>query len=75
MTTDVEVDVVLPCLHEAEALPRVLAGVPDGRRALVVDEPRTGVPKATATWRGTWQVVRDLNRVLDGVAAREGIAR
>ncbi|MCA1224208.1 glycosyltransferase family 2 protein [Streptomyces sp. 8L] len=31
------VDVVLPCLDEAEALPWVLARVPEGWRALVVD--------------------------------------
>lgn len=30
-------DVVLPCLDEAAALPRVLAGLPPGYRALVVD--------------------------------------
>ncbi|WP_327370514.1 glycosyltransferase family 2 protein [Streptomyces sp. NBC_01217] len=32
-----DVDVVLPCLNEAEALPWVLARIPDGWRALVVD--------------------------------------
>ncbi len=31
------VDVVLPCLDEAAALPRVLAGLPPGYRAIVVD--------------------------------------
>lgn len=31
------VDVVLPCLDEAAALPRVLAGLPPGWRAIVVD--------------------------------------
>lgn len=31
------VDVVLPCLNEAGALPRVLAGLPEGYRAIVVD--------------------------------------
>jgi len=31
------VDVVLPCLDEEGALPRVLAGLPDGYRAIVVD--------------------------------------
>lgn len=36
MHTD-RVDVVLPCLNEAGALPRVLAGLPDGFRAIVVD--------------------------------------
>ncbi|TVZ94264.1 glycosyltransferase involved in cell wall biosynthesis [Streptomyces sp. BK340] len=36
-----DVDVVLPCLNEAEALPWVLARVPDGWRALVVDNGST----------------------------------
>ncbi len=31
------VDLVLPCLDEAAALPRVLAGLPEGYRAIVVD--------------------------------------
>ena len=31
------VDVVLPCLDEARALPEVLGGLPDGYRAIVVD--------------------------------------
>lgn len=34
-------DVVLPCLNEAEALARVLGGVPDGYRAIVVDNGST----------------------------------
>lgn len=38
MTT---VDVVLPCLDEAAALPLVLAGLPAGYRALVVDNGST----------------------------------
>ncbi|MFJ1745294.1 glycosyltransferase family 2 protein [Streptomyces sp. NPDC088116] len=36
-----DVDVVLPCLNEAEALPWVLARIPDGWRALVVDNGST----------------------------------
>lgn len=35
------VDVVLPCLDEAEALPQVLARIPAGWRALVVDNGST----------------------------------
>ncbi|MFR9796801.1 glycosyltransferase family 2 protein [Streptomyces sp. MS06] len=35
------VDVVLPCLNEADALPWVLARIPDGWRALVVDNGST----------------------------------
>lgn len=33
--------VVLPCLDEAESLPTVLAAIPDGYRALVVDNNST----------------------------------
>ncbi|MET7656578.1 MULTISPECIES: glycosyltransferase family 2 protein [unclassified Streptomyces] len=36
-----DVDVVLPCLDEAEALPWVLARIPSGWRALVVDNGST----------------------------------
>ncbi|MEU4173040.1 glycosyltransferase family 2 protein [Streptomyces sp. NPDC026665] len=36
-----DVDVVLPCLNEAEALPWVLARIPDHWRALVVDNGST----------------------------------
>lgn len=35
------VTVVLPCLNEAECLPGVLAAIPDGYRALVVDNNST----------------------------------
>jgi glycosyltransferase involved in cell wall biosynthesis len=37
----VTVDVVLPCLDEAAALPAVLAGLPTGMRAIVVDNGST----------------------------------
>lgn len=44
-----EVDVVLPCLDEAAALPGVLAALPDGYRALVVDNgSRDGSPDIAA---------------------------
>ncbi|RSS68929.1 glycosyltransferase family 2 protein [Streptomyces sp. WAC06614] len=39
--TQDSVDVVLPCLNEAEALPWVLARIPAGWRALVVDNGST----------------------------------
>lgn len=35
------VDVILPCLNEAAALPQVLAGLPDGYRAIVADNGST----------------------------------
>jgi glycosyltransferase involved in cell wall biosynthesis len=36
-----DVTVVLPCLNEAESLPGVLAAIPDGYQALVVDNNST----------------------------------
>ncbi|MEV8376419.1 glycosyltransferase family 2 protein [Kribbella sp. NPDC056861] len=38
---DAEVDLVLPCLNEAAALPWVLTRLPDGVRAVVVDNGST----------------------------------
>ncbi|MFD5129631.1 glycosyltransferase family 2 protein [Streptomyces olindensis] len=40
-SADSDVDVVLPCLNEAEALPWVLERIPPGWRALVVDNGST----------------------------------
>ncbi|WP_432192671.1 glycosyltransferase family 2 protein [Streptomyces sp. bgisy027] len=38
--------------------------------------PRTGASKVTGTWRGTWQAVRDMSRVLaDGERAGESLTR
>ncbi|HVV13833.1 glycosyltransferase family 2 protein [Amycolatopsis sp.] len=43
------IDVVLPCLDEAAALPAVLAGLPPGFRAIVVDNGSTdGSPEVAA---------------------------
>lgn len=39
--TPTDIDVVLPCLNEADALPWVLARIPHGWRALVVDNGST----------------------------------
>ncbi|MFF5724350.1 glycosyltransferase family 2 protein [[Kitasatospora] papulosa] len=44
----VRADIVLPCLDESEALPRVLARVPDGWRAIVVDNGSTDGSAAIA---------------------------
>ena len=42
-------DVVLPCLDEADALPAVLRALPDGFDALVVDNGSTdGTPEGAA---------------------------
>ncbi|NJP34359.1 glycosyltransferase family 2 protein [Micromonospora thermarum] len=44
-----QIDVVLPCLDEAAALPGVLAALPPGYRALVVDNgSRDGSPEVAA---------------------------
>ncbi|MFB7241315.1 glycosyltransferase [Streptomyces populi] len=37
--------------------------------------PRTGASKVTGTWRGTWQAVRDMSRVLRETPVRAGSAR
>jgi glycosyltransferase involved in cell wall biosynthesis len=46
------VDVVLPCLNEAEPLPAVLAAMPAGYRVLVVDNGSTDDTVAVATSGG-----------------------
>ena len=46
------IDIVLPCLNEAAALPWVLARIPPGARALVVDNGSTDASAATATALG-----------------------
>jgi glycosyltransferase involved in cell wall biosynthesis len=45
---DCRVTVVLPCLNEAASLPGVLAALPDGYRALVVDNNSTDDTAAVA---------------------------
>jgi glycosyltransferase involved in cell wall biosynthesis len=47
-----EVTVVLPCLNEAASLPDVLAAMPDGYRALVVDNNSTDGTAEVATRHG-----------------------
>ncbi|RZQ63398.1 glycosyltransferase family 2 protein [Amycolatopsis suaedae] len=46
------VDVILPCLDEAAALPGVLAALPDGYRAIVVDNGSTDGSPAVAARLG-----------------------
>jgi glycosyltransferase involved in cell wall biosynthesis len=48
MEGDCRVTVVLPCLNEADSLPGVLAALPDGYRALVVDNNSTDGTAAVA---------------------------
>ncbi|WP_088320044.1 glycosyltransferase family 2 protein [Kineosporia sp. R_H_3] len=50
-------DVVLPCLDEAAALPRVLAGLPPGWRAVVVDNGSTDGSARVAADLGAHVVV------------------
>ena len=40
-TSDARVDIVLPCLNEARALPWILGRLPEGYRAIVVDNGST----------------------------------
>ncbi|WP_007027908.1 glycosyltransferase family 2 protein, partial [Saccharomonospora iraqiensis] len=48
------VDVILPCLDEAAALPAVLSAMPDEYRAIVVDNGSTdGSPRVAAEFGAT----------------------
>ncbi len=65
------VDVVLPCLDEAEALPLVLGALPPGMRAIVVDNgSRDGSPQIAA--RLGAQVVTEPQRGY-GAACHRGL--
>ncbi|MFE4818116.1 glycosyltransferase family 2 protein [Streptomyces sp. NPDC056704] len=65
------VDVILPCLNEAEALPWVLARVPAGWRALVVDNGSTDGSAELARGLGA-TVVRETRRGF-GAACHAGL--
>ena len=65
------VDIVLPCLDEAEALPDVLAAMPAGYRVLVVDNGSTDDTAAVATACGA-TVVPELRRGY-GAAVHAGL--
>lgn len=65
------VDVVLPCLNEAAALPGVLAGMPAGYRAIVVDNGSTDGSARVAEESGA-RVVFEPRRGF-GAAAHAGL--
>jgi glycosyltransferase involved in cell wall biosynthesis len=66
-----DVDVVLPCLDEAAALPGVLAALPPGYRAIVVDNGSTdGSPEVAAAHGAT--VVHEPRRGY-GAAVHRGL--
>ena len=55
----IRVDVVLPCLDEAAALPDVLARLPEGYRAIVVDNGSSdGSAEVAAEAGGAPRVLR-----------------
>ncbi|MFL6140405.1 MAG: glycosyltransferase family 2 protein [Labedaea sp.] len=65
------VDVVLPCLDEAAALPGVLAAIPPGYRAIVVDNGSVDGSPAVAAQCGA-TVVREARRGY-GAAVHAGL--
>lgn len=66
-----EVTVVLPCLNEAESLPAVLAAIPAGYRALVVDNNSTDGTAEVARRQGA-EVISE-QRPGYGAAVHAGI--
>lgn len=68
---DMSVDVVLPCLDEAEALPWVLSRIPAGWRAIVVDNGSTDDSAQIAQDAGAL-VVSELHRGF-GAACHAGL--
>ncbi|WP_022900037.1 glycosyltransferase family 2 protein [Humibacter albus] len=65
------VDVVLPCLDEAPALPTVLSALPDGYRAIVVDNGSTDGSARIAGRLGATVVVEPVRGF--GSAAHAGL--
>ncbi|RGA01491.1 glycosyltransferase family 2 protein, partial [Microbispora triticiradicis] len=55
-----KIDVVLPCLDEAEALPWVLGRMPDGCRAIVVDNGSTDGSAEVAARHGALVVTESV---------------
>jgi glycosyltransferase involved in cell wall biosynthesis len=68
----VRIDLVLPCLNEAEALPWVLARVPDGVRAIVADNGSNDGSAQLARTLGA--TVVDCTQRGYGAACRAGLA-
>ncbi|KFF59760.1 glycosyltransferase [Cryobacterium sp. MLB-32] len=69
--TQTRVDVVLPCLNEAGALPWVLSRLPEGYRAIVVDNGSTDGSADVALTHGAL-VVHEARRGF-GAAAHAGL--
>ncbi|MEU1973512.1 glycosyltransferase family 2 protein [Microbacterium sp. NPDC019599] len=68
----VTIDVVLPCLDEAAALPGVLGGLPSGMRAIVVDNGSTDGSASVAERLGA-MVVHEARRGF-GAAVHAGVS-
>lgn len=69
---DVWLDVVLPCLDEAGALPAVLSGLPAGVRAIVVDNGSTDGSAAVARTLGATVITEGVRGY--GAACAAGLA-
>ncbi|HSP53682.1 MAG TPA: glycosyltransferase, partial [Cryobacterium sp.] len=69
--TVIQVDLVLPCLNEAGALPWVLSRLPEGYRAIVVDNGSTDGSAEIAAAAGAL-VVHESRRGF-GAAAHAGL--
>lgn len=69
---DMSVDVILPCLDEADALPRVIGRLPDGYRAIVVDNGSTDGSADVARAHGATVVTEPVKGF--GSACAAGVA-
>ncbi|WP_396667509.1 glycosyltransferase family 2 protein [Microbacterium sp. R86528] len=68
----IQVDLVLPCLNEAGALPWVLSRVPDGYRAIVVDNGSTDDSASIAREAGATVIAESAKGF--GAAVAAGVA-